>query len=267
MQKYSRIALLALAGLFAIGTACAEDQPVAAPKVNGIEIPQERIDANIEAAIAQGQQDTPELRAMVRDRMIDLEVMSQEAEKAGMDKRADVQQQIIMTRQNVLAGALLQEYVKNNPITDADLKKGYDDLKQSLGGKELDIRHILVKTEDEAKKIESELKKGKDFAKLAKEKSQDAGSKNDGGDLGWVPAGNVAKTYVKPFADAALALKKGEISAPVESQFGWHVIQLADERDLKLPTMDELKPKIEQRMQREAVQNYITDLRGKAKIE
>jgi peptidyl-prolyl cis-trans isomerase C len=272
MLKFSKFAAIAVLGLVAASPAFAQDKtaadkPATPPTVNGVVIPQERIDVNVKAALSQGQQDTPELRNMVRDRVIDLELLSQEAIKQGMDKQADVQQQMEITRQNILAGALIQEFVKNNPISDAAIKEGYDKFKEGMGSKEFDIRHILVKTEAEAKSVEAKLKKGAKFEKLAKELSQDAGSKDNGGDLGWVPAGNIATAYVKPFADAVMALKKGQTSAPVQSQFGWHIIQIKDERNITLPTLDELKPKITQRLQSEAVKKYIADLRDKAKIE
>jgi peptidyl-prolyl cis-trans isomerase C len=266
MQKCFKFAAIAMLGLIAASPVFAEDKPDTIT-VNGAVIPQERVDIYVKAALSQGQQDTPELRKMVRDRVIDLEVLSQAAMSKGLDKQPDIQQQIESTRQNVLASALVQDYVKNNPITADAIKQGYDKMKEDMGSKEFDIRHILVKTEAEAKSIAAKLKKGAKFDKLAKESSMDAGSKDNGGDLGWVPVGNISNTYVKPFADAVLALKKGDISAPVESQFGWHIIQVKDVRDIKLPTMDELKPKLMQRLQQDAVKKYIADLRDKAKIE
>jgi peptidyl-prolyl cis-trans isomerase C len=268
MQKFFRFVAVAMLAAIVASPVYAEDMP--ATTVNGVVIPQERIDVNVKAALSQGQQDTPELRKMVHDKVVDLEVLSQEAIKSGLDKESDVRQQMEITRQNILAGALVQEFLKNNPVTDDAIKQEYDQMKEGLGNKEFDVRHILVKTEAEAKSIAAKLKKGGkggQFDKLAKEFSHDTGSKDNGGDLGWVPVGNIAGSYVKPFADAVLSLKKGEVSAPVESQFGWHIIQIKDERDLKLPTMDELKPKLMQRLQQEAVKKYIADLRDKAKIE
>jgi peptidyl-prolyl cis-trans isomerase C len=266
MQKFFKIAAIAMLGVIAASPVFAEDKPVTAT-VNGVVIPQERIDVSVKAAISQGQQDTPELRKMVRDRVVDLELLSQEAIKNGVDKQSDIQQQMDLTRQNILAGALVQDFIKKNPISDEAVKKEYDQMKEGLGSKEVDVRHILVKTEAEAKSVAAKLKKGGKFDKLAMELSQDAGSKEKGGDLGWVPVGNIPSTYVKSFADAVLALKKGEISAPVQSQFGWHIIQLKDERNIKLPTMDELKPKLTQRLQQEEVKKFIADLRDKAKVE
>jgi len=266
MQKFYRIAAIAMLGAIVASPVFAEDAPLKTT-VNGVVIPQERIDVNIKAAISQGQEDTPELRKTINDRLVDIEVLSQAATKNGLDKDAEIQQRIEFARESVLAGALIQDFVKNNTITDADIKKEYDLMKESLGSKELDVRHILVKTEADAKSVAARLKKGEKFDTLAMELSDDAGSKDKGGDLGWVPTGNVSAAYVKPFADAVLALKKGETSAPVESKFGWHIIQIKDERDLKLPPLDEVKPKLLQRLQQEAVKKYVEDLRGKAKIE
>ncbi len=268
MQIFKRFAAIAMLGAIVASPVYADDTAAKTTvTVNGVVIPQSRIDVNIKAAVSQGQEDTPELRKMVIDRLVDIEMLSQEATKEGLGKDAEIQQRIEFSRESVMAGALIQKFVEGNNITDAEIKAGYDKMKESLGSKELDVRHILVKTEAEAKSVAAKLKKGAQFDKLAMELSQDAGSKENGGDLGWVPKGNISAAFVKPFADAVLALKKGETSAPVESKFGWHIIQVKDERDLKLPPLDEVKPKILQRLQQEAVKNYVDGLREKAKIE
>ena len=262
MLKTGRYVALAILGALLINPAFAEEKSAA--MVNGVSIPQARVDLRVKIAGTQGQADTPELRKAIREDMISLEVLAQEAKKAGIDKDPDVIQQTELASQSVLVGAFVQDYAKKHEINEDQLKQEYDKLKVNLGKSEYNVRHILVDTEDEAKAIIKQLgKKGK-FEKIAKEKSKDAGSATQGGSLGWT----VPSNFVPPFANALLTLKKGEYTKePVKSQFGWHVIKLDDVRDLKVPSYDELKPQIQQRMQQQAIQEYIADLRSKAKIE
>lgn len=260
--KLTAFATLTLLSALAVTPAMADDKSAAL--VNGISIPQERVDLRVKMAASQGQPDTPELRKAVKEDLINLELLSQEAQKAGFDKNPEVIQQTELAQKSILAGAFLQDYAKNHQITDDQLKQEYDKLKGTLGKSEYNVSHILVDTEDEAKAIIAQLgKKGK-FDKIAKAKSKDAGSAEKGGSLGWA----VPTNFVPPFANAMLSLKKGEYTKePVKSQFGWHVIKLDDVRNLKIPTFEELKPQIQQRLQQQAIQEYVTDLRSKAKIE
>ena len=261
MLKTGKFAVLAILGALAINPAFAEDKSAAL--VNGVSIPQARIDLRVKAAAAQGQPDSPELRKAIRDDMINIEVMTQEAVKAGLDKNAEVVQQVELARQQVLVGAFVQDYAKNHPIGEDQLKQEYDKLKAKLGSKEYNTRHILVETEAEAKDIIAQLGKKTKFEKLAA-KSKDAGSAAQGGSLGWAIPGN----FVPEFANALLNLKKGEYTKqPVQSQFGWHVIKLEDMRDLKVPQFEEVKPQLQQRLQQQSIQKAIADLRAKAKIE
>jgi len=261
MLKTSKFATLAIIGALAFNPAFAEDKSAAL--VNGVSIPQARVDLRVKAAAAQGQADSPELRKAIKEDMINLEVMAQESAKLGLDKNAEVQLQIDLAKQQVLVGAFVQDYAKNHPISEDQLKSEYDKLKAKLGDKEYSARHILVETEAQAKDIIAQLGKKAKFEKLA-EKSKDAGSAERGGALGWAVPGN----FVPPFANALLALKKGEYTKePVQSQFGWHVIKLEDVRDLKVPAFEELKPQLQQRLQQQSIQKAINDLRAKAKIE
>jgi peptidyl-prolyl cis-trans isomerase C len=263
MLNTSKFVTLTLFSALTATTAFAEDK--AAVMVNGIGIPQARIDFRIKAATTtQGQVDTPELRKAVKEDIINLEVLAQEATRLGMDKDSDVTQQIDIARESVLAGAFVQSNMKTFASTDEQLQKEYDKIKGSVGGKEYNARHILVETEAEAKAIIVQLgKKGK-FDKLAAEKSKDSGSAEHGGSLGWT----VPSSFVPPFAAALANLKKGEYTKePVKSDFGWHVIKLDDIRDLKMPTFEELKPQIVQRLQQQSVQDTIAALRAKAKID
>jgi peptidyl-prolyl cis-trans isomerase C len=261
MLKIGKFAALAILGALAINPAFAEDKSAAL--VNGVSIPQARIDLRVKAAAAQGQADSPELRKAIREDMINVEVMAQEAAKLGLDKNAEVVQQAELARQSVLVSAFVQDYAKNHPISEDQLKQEYDKLKTKLGNKEYNARHILVETEAEAKDIIAQLGKKAKFEKLAA-KSKDAGSAQRGGELGWTVPGN----FVPEFANALLNLKKGEYTKePVQSQFGWHVIKLEDTRDLKVPPFEEVKPQLQQRLQQQSIKKAIDELRAKAKIE
>lgn len=261
MLKTGKFAALAILGALAINPAFAEDKSAAL--VNGVSIPQARIDLRVKATVAQGQADSPELRKAIRDDMINLEVMAQEAVKTGLDKNADVVQQVELAKQSVLVGAFVQDYVKNHPISEDQLKQEYDKLKTKLGNKEYNTRHILVETEAEAKDIIAQLGKKAKFEKLAA-KSKDTGSAAQGGSLGWA----VPSNFVPEFANALLNLKKGEYTKePVQSQFGWHVIKLDDTRELKVPSFEEVKPQLQQRLQQQSIKKAIDELRAKAKIE
>jgi peptidyl-prolyl cis-trans isomerase C len=232
--------------------------------VNGVTIPQSRIDTMNKELTASGQPNTPERQMAVKEELINREVLVQAAVKRGLDKNPDVAAQMDMARQAVLVRALFESEVKANPVSDADLAKQYEDFKKSMGENEYKVRHILVEKEDDAKAIIAELGKGGDFAKIAKEKSKDPGSKDNGGDLDWGPSAR----YVKPFADAVMALKKGQTTtAPVKTDFGYHVIRLEDARPLKVPAFEELKEQFRQRAQQQQVQKLVMDLRSKAKVE
>lgn len=259
MLKYSKFAVVALLGAFAASGVQAESKAVI---VNGVTIPQSRIDLRVKTALSQGQPDTQELRNAIMDELINIEVLAQAASKKGLNKKAEVAQQIDFSKQTILASAFIQDYIKSHPISDDALKQEFDRVNKLRGSKEYKVSHILVKTEDEAKTVAEQLKNSK-FEDVAMDKSQDPGSSVKGGDLGWA----VPSNFVKPFADAMVAMNKGQISSPVQSQFGWHVIKLEDTRDLKVPGFDEVKPQLTQHMQQQLVQKAIAEQRQKATIK
>jgi peptidyl-prolyl cis-trans isomerase C len=231
--------------------------------VNGVAIPVARAEALLNSQLAQGQQDSEQLRAAVRNDLITREMLSQASKRKGFDKKPEVQAQFELSRQGILVNAYLQDFVASNPVKDEAVKNEYDAIVKAMGGKEYKARHILVEKEDEAKGIVARLQKGEKFEELAK-LSKDPGNKDRGGDLGWSHAGG----YVKPFADALVALEKGKFSAnPVKTEFGWHVIQLDDTRELKHPPLDEVKPQIQQRLQQQVLEKHIADLRARTKVE
>lgn len=236
----------------------------AVAKVNGVTIPQSKLEAIVKARAAGKQPDSPEIRAAIRDTLINQEIVAQEAIKKGLDKNPEVAAQLDLQRQETLVNAYMQEYVRANPVTDDLMRKEYERIKPTIPAKEFRARHILVEKEDEAREIIAQVKKGNNFEKIAAERSKDTGSKARGGDLDWGPAGR----YVKPFGEALTKLKKGQLTdAPVHSEFGWHVIRLDDERATKVPTFEEAKPQLQQMMQGQVVQKLLADLRAKAKIE
>src|SRR4029079_382387 len=209
---------------------------------------------------AQGQKDTPELRNAIKDRLNMVQLLAGEAKKEGIDKNVDVRNQMEINSQQILASAYIADWLKKNPVPEADMRKEYDQIKTQIGDKEYKVRHILVKTEDQAKEIIAELQKGAKFDELAKARSEDPGSKEKGGDLDW----NSPANFVKPFGDAMKATPKGKFTPqPVQTQFGWHVIEVDDVRDAKVPAFDEVKPQLQQRLQAQWLDKYFKDLRAK----
>ena len=231
--------------------------------VNGKPIPSSRVDAVVKQVVAQGQQpDSPQLREMIKKDLIGREVLMQEAENKGFGKDAAVKQQIENARQAIVINALVGDYLKKNPVNDAEIKAEYDKFVAQTGDKEYHVRHILVGTEAEAKDIIAKLKGGAKFEELAKV-SKD-GSAANGGDLDWAsPA-----SYVKPFADAMVALKPGQVTqTPVQSQFGFHVIKLEETRPTKLPALEEVKGQVAESLQQKKLAAYRDELLKKAKIQ
>ncbi len=231
--------------------------------VNGKAIPASKAEPFVKQALAQGQKDTPQLRAMIKDRLVGTEVLLQEAEKAGYSKNEDVKIQIEMARQQILIQSLMRAHVEKNPVSEADIKAAYDKWKAQNGDNEYHPFHILVEKEDDAKAIISKLKGGAKFEELAKQ-SKDTGSAAKGGDLDWVSQANVPPA----FATALATLKKGQFTeTPVKTEVGFHVIKLDDVRPLKLPTLEEVKQQIGESLVQEKVQAYQQSLIKKAVIK
>ncbi|MCC6378377.1 MAG: peptidylprolyl isomerase [Burkholderiales bacterium] len=217
-------------------------------------------DAVLKDRTSQGQPDTPELRAAIREELNTRELLAREARKKGLDKSGDTKAQMDLAAQTVLVRAYVADWVKANPIPEADLRKEYDAIKNQIGDKEYKVAHILVATQDEAKDVIAQLQKGAKFADLAKARSTDPGSKDKGGDLDW----NAPANFVKPFSDAMVKAEKGKFTPqPVQTQFGWHVILVEDVRDAKVPSFDEVKPQLAQRMQAQHLDKYFRELRAK----
>ncbi len=231
--------------------------------VNGKPIPAAKVDQFVKQVVAQGKQtDSPQLRDAIKKELISREVMIQEAERLGVANRPDVKMALENARQSIVINAMLQDYVKKNPVKDADIKAEYDKAKLQMGDKEYHARHILVGTEEEAKAIIAKLKAGGKFEELAKQ-SKD-GSAANGGDLDWAAPGN----YVPEFSAAMVKLNKGQYTeTPVKTQFGYHVIKLEDTRATKLPPLEEVKERVAEQIQQRRVVAYREELAKKAKIQ
>ena len=270
MHKIPRLlaALAASAALLSAPAVLAQEASKAKPTpvkadapAKGKELfPQSFFDFMLKQRLSQqGVQDSPELRAAVRDELNTRELLVREGKKQGLDKNSTIKTEMDLASQTVLVRAYMADYLKAHPISDEALRKEYDAIKTQIGDKEYKVRHILVDNENDAKEIIVALQKGEKFEKLA-ERSKDTGSKINGGDLDW----NAPANFVKPFSDAMIALPKGKFTTvPVQTQFGWHVIEVTDIREAKVPGFDEVKPQLAQRMQGQVVEAYIKELRAK----
>ena len=261
--------LLALAPLAqaqtpaAATTAPAIDASKPLAVVNGKEIPA-LYGELVKREMAQGQPDSPQLDARVRESLINLELLSRAAQDKGLDKDPQLAAALDIRRKDQLAKAYLEDYIKAHPVTDAEIQATYDKAKAGPVEPEYHARHILVKTEAEAKKIIADLGKKAKFEDLAKKHSQDPGSAKNGGALEW----SDRRAFVQEFSDAMVGLKKGETTkTPVKTQFGYHVIRLDDTRQPQLPPLDAVRGEIVKQLQQQRVRDAIETARAGAKIE
>ena len=242
----------------------AQDSDPVVARANGVDIRQSDLAlAEDEVGSSIPQQLGPDQK---RDYLItylaDVVVLAQAAEQQKLADRDDVKHRILLERNKVLMEMLLEDAGKA-AVTDDAMHKVYDDAVKQMGNEqEVHARHILVPTEDEAKAIEAELKKGADFATLAKEKSKDPGAA-EGGDLGYF----TKEQMVPEFADVAFKLDKGQISDPVKTQFGWHIIKVEDKRIKPTPTFDDVKSQLQTYVAHRAQAELVQKLRSAANIE
>lgn len=270
MKRILSVLALALPGL-ALAQLPGKDKPAAAvpatgpvATVNGVAIPRARMDTVLRVQKERGVNDSDQVRAQVRDMLIANELLNQEASRSGLLKKAEVQQQVELARAEVIANLMIQEHLRAHPVAAADVQKEYDRLKAESGTREYKVRHILVASEDDAKGVIAELKKGGKFEEIAQKRSIDEGTKPRGGELDWTPPGNLEKS----FADAMVKLDKGKTSeAPVRTRYGYHVIRVDDIRELKFPELDQVRNQIQQRLVQVRVETFLRDLRAKAKVD
>ena len=234
-----------------------------AATVNGKPIPAAKVDQAVKQIVAQGRAtDTPQLREMVKKELIGREVLIQEADKQGVGGRADVKAAVDNARQSIIINAMLADYVKKNPVKDAEIKAEYDKAKAQAPEKEYHARHILVEKEEDAKAIITKLKGGAKFEELAKQGKD--GTAQNGGDLGWAdPRG-----FVPEFSKAMTSLQKGAITdTPEKTQFGYHVIKLEDVRPVQVPPLDQVKQQVAESLQQKKLAEFRESLLKKAKVQ
>jgi peptidyl-prolyl cis-trans isomerase C len=253
---------LTVAALLA-APAWSQSDPVIA-KVNGVEIHESDLTMAEEDMGQQAQQLPPDQK---REQMVaylaDVILAAKAAEEKKVPDKKEFKSRITFIRNKLLMETLLQD-VGKAAVTPDTMKKVYEDAKKQMGGEqEVRARHILVPTEDEAKAVLAEIKKGTDFAELARQKSKDPGAAAEGGDLGYFTKDQM----VPEFAEVAFKLDKGQVSDPVKTQFGWHIIKVEDKRTKPVPEFDKVKDQIETYVERRAQADYIGKLRETAKIE
>jgi peptidyl-prolyl cis-trans isomerase C len=257
------LGVVALAVLFSAPIARAEDADQVVARANGVDIRQSDLTlAEEDIGSAMPQMGPEQKRDYLITYLADVIILAQNADQHQLANRPDVKQRIEFERHKALMEALLQDAGKA-AMTDDAMHKVYDEaIKQTPNEQEVHARHILVPTESEAKDIEAQLKSGADFATLAKQKSKDPGAA-EGGDLGYFTKDQM----VPEFADAAFKLDKGQISDPVKTQFGWHIIQVEDKRIKPTPTYDQVKGQLENYVARRAQADLVDNLRKSATIE
>jgi peptidyl-prolyl cis-trans isomerase C len=269
-----KIVPAALLAACLVATGCAEgvtDKKAAEPAVsnavavvNSEEISREVWELFVKTRTRGGTAEslTPEQKTETLDSLIEMYVAAQQAEKDGLNSGEDAAR-IELMRRSALADLAGQKFLEGKEPTPEDLKAEYEKQIALMPSMEYRARHILVDGEDKARELITALDAGGSFETLAKENSSDS-SAQEGGDLGWFPANRM----VKPFADALQALEKGAYTkAPVQSQFGWHVIRLEDTRPLAPPTYETVEPQLGQLVRQSKFQAYLDELMKTAKIE
>lgn len=260
----SRLATLSFSLALAVAAPAFAQQDKVVAKVDGIEI--------TESELALAADDLGERTAQLPEErkreelinfLVDLKLGARAAKAAKIGEGPEFAKRLAYSRDKLLLDDYLTTESKKAATPEAAKKLFEDTVKTLKPEEEVRARHILVPEEAQAKAALERLKKGEDFAKVAGELSKDPGSGKEGGDLGWF----AKERMVPEFAEVAFKLEKGQLSEPVKSQFGWHVIKLEDKRTKPLPSFDEVKPQIDQYLVRKAQQDIIVGLRDKAKIE
>lgn len=278
---YKMLPLLALSSsLFLSNVALAaedkkpEEVPAAAPAatftipdpvavVNGKAISKASFEQYVQQLRGRTKVDSAEASKSLVEQLVLEELLVQEADKQKLAEDPQIKQQLAMVQRSLLASSVIRRMLSQSAPTEEAIKKEYETAIAAMKGKEYKASHILVDSEDKAKEIIAELKKGANFGDLAKAKSTDS-SKDSGGDLGWFSP----SMMVPPFSQAVAKMEKGKFTEqPVQTSFGWHVILLEDVRDATPPSLEELKPQIQQMLQSKVVNDYLEKLKAGAKIE
>lgn len=232
--------------------------------VNGKAITAEQLDSYAERRTGSDPATLePEVRAQLLNELINIELLAQAARADNLQEKSPLKEQLEFQQQTAMADAAMTQYLESNPIDEEAVRAEYEQRQAELGGKEYKARHILVEDEETARKLIAQLDAGADFAELAKQNSTEPGADQSGGDLGWFSPAQM----VPPFAAAVTSMQPGERSKePVQTQFGWHVISVEDLRDVPPPAFESVAPQIERFLTNQRIQDYINELRGKAKI-
>lgn len=232
--------------------------------VNGKPITSATIDAMVKVQGTHGKPDTPELRAQLKQQLINIQLLAQEGTRLGLDKSPEVKNELDLVRSEIVARTMVADFAKKNPASEAEIKAEYEKYKTQLTGtKEYRAHQLVFDKEEDAKDVISKLKGGAKFEEMAK-RSKDSSAIANGGDLDWaLPA-----KYPKPFADALVALQKGQLTeSPVKTQFGYHVIRLDDTRPTKIASYEEITPTISSWLTQKKLQAFQQELAKKAKIQ
>ncbi len=265
---FSAVLILTMAAAHAGDTpnkAGPPDMSVAAATVNGTSISEYRVNKLVKDRAAKGQPDTAESRRKVIDQLVLQLILSQEARKIGLDKSPELLDYIDLNLQSILATAFVQDYQRKHPVGEDAIKAEYEKFRERAAGLEYKARHILVGGEAEARDLIAKLKASPaDFEALAKEHSKDPGSRVKGGDLGWFDPG----AMVPEFSAAVAKLDKGRFTEePIQSKFGYHVIVLDDSRAKAIPSLDEVRIKLQRELQEQNLQKLFEELKTKARIK
>ena len=235
--------------------------------VNGKAIPKAQLDKLVQKS---NQPDNPQVRDQAREMLVTRELILQEANNRGVMQKESVREQLEQSKMGIVIAAVFEDFVEKEGVAESELKAAYEQVKTQYTGKEYHVEHILLEKEADAKAITAQIKAGGNFEQIAKEKSKDPGSAPNGGDLGWVSD----KALVPDFSKAMVQLKKGQITdKPVKTQYGWHIIKLDDVRDVKAPSMEEIKDQLKQMItadqnwQKAKFSELMQKLRAKAKIQ
>ena len=265
MKKIQQVSVLIFFCIFfSISIYAADNNKNIIATVNGVKIEFDLFEQVLNSNIAQGNKDSSELRDFLKNEIITREILTQEANKLGLDKNKDVQNQLLLQKQAILSELVVRKNTEKTVVTDDQLKTEYRKQTEALAGsQQYLISQILVQTETEAKDIIKSLQAGQAFDKLAKEKSIDP-SKQNSGSLGWV----LPNQIIPILSNVATNLNKGSFTiSPVQTQFGWHILKLDDKRPFKAPTFDEAKPQLMQAVQAQLRADYVQKLVKAAKIE
>jgi peptidyl-prolyl cis-trans isomerase C len=235
--------------------------------VNGVAISQGLLELNLKGAIAQGQKDSPELRQTLKEELINRELITQAATKEGLEKNLDLPSQVAQLKQTLMIQAYIENHFQKNPIPDTKLREEYDRQRKLIGegasASQYRISQIIVANEGDAVDLIRRVQKGELFGKLAQEYSIDPASKVNGGQLGWVLAGQV----VPAVSNVMVNLNKGAISnAPIQTQGGWVIVKVDDKRPFMVPSFEESKPQLRQALVQQYLVETVKKLRETARI-